>query len=69
MKKSYTFLSQNNTSISIDEVQLSHEVNLHIQLDDQSIIMPFDKEEFFELANMRYRLEFPVVATETAVMQ
>jgi hypothetical protein len=31
--------------------------------------MPFDKEEFFELANMRYRLEFPVVATETAVMQ
>jgi hypothetical protein len=69
MKKSYTFLSQNNMSISIDEVQTSNDVNLHIQLKDKAITLPFDKEEFFELANMRYRLEFPVVATETAVMQ
>jgi hypothetical protein len=63
MKKSYTFSSLNNMAISVDEVQTSHDVNLHIQLDNQTITMPFNKEEFFELANMRYRLEFPAVTS------
>jgi|LakMenEpi03Aug12_release.lakeMendotaPanAssembly.Ray.scaffolds.fasta_scaffold77835_7 hypothetical protein len=61
MNKIYQFLSLTNTSISIDEVQKNHQVNLNIHLEDGVIAMPFNKEEFFELANMRYRLEFPPV--------
>lgn len=64
MRRIYRFDTLNHHSITIDEVQAEpDQVTFRVHTTDQLLVLSFSKEEFDELCQMRYRLDFPVVAT------
>ena len=66
MKKIYCFEALNNTTaITIDETQNdNHMVTLKVCQEDNILILQFDRDDFDELCNMRFRLDFPVIPAQ-----
>ena len=60
MKKIYCFGSSNNTtSITLDEFQEESDfVTLKVYQGENVINVQLDRDDFNELCNMRYRLDF-----------
>ena len=67
MKKIYCFECLNNsTAITVDEYQHDPDtVLLKVHNGDDILILPFAKDEFHELCNMRYRLDFPDITAQS----
>ncbi len=68
MKKIYCFETINNAiSITLDESQEdSDRVTLKVYKDETIIILQLDRDDFDQLCNMRYRLDFPDDVTAPA---
>ena len=60
MKKLYCFETVNNaTSITLDEFQENSDiVTLKIYHGENVLVLQLDRDDFNELCNMRYRLDF-----------
>ena len=65
MKKIYRFDCLNNTiAVTVEEFQTDAEkVILKVHNEKDILILEFDRDEFYELCNMRYRMDFPVEIT------
>ncbi len=61
MKKIYQVCSTTaNRSLCIEEKQITFdEVVIHFQCDGDEFVLPFPRDEFNELCNLRYSLQFP----------
>jgi len=62
MMKIYRFdCLNNNTAVTVDEFQADAEkVILKVHNGNDLLILEFDRDEFYELCNMRYRMDFSV---------
>jgi hypothetical protein len=61
MKEIFQFSSINNRSLSIERKQSTpDEVIIRVECDGDEYLLPFQRGEFNELCNLRYRLEFPL---------
>ena len=67
MKKIYRFDCLNNsTAITVDEFQHDPDtVILKVHNGDEILLLSFTKDEFHELCNMRYRLDFPELPAQS----
>ena len=67
MKKIYCFECLNNsTAVTVDEFQTDPEkVILKVHNGDDTLLLSFTKDEFHELCNMRYRLDFPDITAQS----
>ena len=67
MKKIYRFDCLNNsTAITVDEFQHDPDtVILKVHNGDDILLLSFTRDEFHELCNMRYRLDFPDISAQT----
>ena len=67
MKKIYCFeCLTNSTAITVDEFQHDPEtVILNVHNGDDILLLSFSKDEFHELCNMRYRLDFPEIPAQS----
>lgn len=60
MRKVYRFDTINQLSITLDELQPEPAyVVLRVHSNDDLLVLQFEKQEFEELCNMKYRLDFP----------
>lgn len=60
MQKIYRFDSINQMAITVDETQPEpNQVILRVHSGDDMLVLQFDKDEFDELCNLKYRLDFP----------
>jgi len=68
MKKIFQFdCLNNNQAITLDEFQPnSGQVVMKIHQGDDMQLLQLDREEFYELCAMRYRLDFPDDVTAPA---
>ena len=66
MKKIYCFECLNNsTAITVDEFQTDPDtVILKVHNGDDILMLSFTKDEFHELCNMRYRLDYPELTAQ-----
>ena len=67
MKKIYCFECLNNsTAITVDEFQHDPDtVLLKVHNGDDILMLSFAKDEFHELCNMRYRLDYPEIPAQS----
>ena len=67
MMKIYRFdCLDNTTAITVDEFQTdSDTVILKVHNGDDILMLSFAKDEFHELCNMRYRLDFPEITAQS----
>jgi len=64
MRRIYRFDTLNHHAITVDEIQTEpDQVTLRVHTSDQLLALSFAKEEFEELCQLRYRLDFPAVTT------
>jgi len=66
MKKIYCFECINNSNaITVDEYQIDPDtVILKVHNGDDILLLTFTKDEFHELCNMRYRLDYPNITAQ-----
>ena len=65
MKRIFQFDSINKDHfLSIDEYQNDpRKVLMRVHHHDEVLVLEFEKDEFFELCGMRYRMDFPIEVT------
>lgn len=65
MRRIYRNDTINNHSITVDESQSEpDQVIIRVHTIDNLVVLNFSKEEFEELCNLKFRLDFPSVTAQ-----